>query len=498
VAQALADSPLFFLENRAERLRLVQAAMKTTEQTQNSPPFTCLLLDDDVGLAGMMAKLVAGRGGQVKVCHTVASARAEVAQRPFDVAILDNRLPDGTGYEFYSQLVRSSPASVVVMITGAPELSQAVELTRNGLFDYLTKPVGADDFEALLARVQLRLRKVESQPDESALLGDAAVMREVKLQLQQAASHISATVLLLGETGTGKELAARLLHRLTFTDRADTAPYVAVNCPNVPSEMFEAELFGSEKGAYTGADRRRTGLVEAAEGGTLFLDEIAEVPLALQAKLLRFLESREYRCLGGTATRHFNGRVVTATNRSLAAEVRAGRFREDLMYRLDVFSIRLPPLREHAADLEPIADGLLTQLCGKYQRSKPGLNRQDLARLRGHAFPGNVRELRNLLERSLLRTNPAEQQLQIDLSWLQGTGQNSAQAAGQEATPPVPAAGRTLSALDQQEYDLIAKTLASEKGGIRRSAAKLGLTHQALLRRLQKWPELRQMAEPSE
>ena len=267
--------------------------MKFNGHTQSTQPFTCLLVDDDVGLAGMMAKLVAGRGGQVRVCHTIAAARAEVAQRSFDLAILDNRLPDGTGYEFYSHLVRACPNSVVVMITGAPELSQAVELTRNGLFDYLTKPVGADDFEALLSRAQLRLRKVESQQDGSALLGDAAVMRELKLQLQQAAAHVKATVLLLGETGTGKELAARFLHRLTFGDQADAAPYVAVNCPNVPAEMFEAELFGSEKGAYTGADRRRTGLVEAAEGGTLFLDEIAEVPLALQAKLLRFLESRE-------------------------------------------------------------------------------------------------------------------------------------------------------------------------------------------------------------
>jgi DNA-binding NtrC family response regulator len=472
--------------------------MKPTGHTQGAKTFTCLLVDDDVGLAGMMSKLVAGRGGDATVCHTISAARTEAAKRGFDVAILDNRLPDGTGYEFYPQLMRLSPASVVVMITGAPELSQAVELTRNGLFDYLTKPVGADDFEALLGRVQLRLRNTEPQTDGSTLLGEAAVMREVKLQLQQAAGHLNATVLLLGETGTGKEVAARLLHRLTFAERADTAPYVAVNCPNVPAEMFEAELFGSEKGAYTGADRRRTGLVEAAEGGTLFLDEIAEVPLALQARLLRFLESREYRTLGGTAMRHFGGRVVAATNRSLAAEVRAGRFREDLMYRLDVFSIRLPPLREHPADLELIADGLLTQLCNKYQRSKPGVKPQDMAQLRTHSFPGNVRELRNLLERSLLRSDLAEPHLRMDLAWLQAHAQEVPAAPAPESAVPTPPAVRGLTLLEQQEYDLIARTLTSEKGGIRRSAAKLGLTHQALLRRLQKWPELRQMANASE
>jgi DNA-binding NtrC family response regulator len=472
--------------------------MKSNGQTQETKAFTCLLVDDDVGLAGMMAKLVGGRGGDVSVCHTIASARAQAAQGRFDLAILDNRLPDGTGYEFYSQLVRSSPNSVVVMITGAPELSQAVELTRNGLFDYLTKPIGADDFEALLDRVQLRLRNAKVQEDEGALLGGSEKMREVKVQLQQAATHVNTTVLLLGETGTGKELAARYLHRLTFAARADSTPYVAVNCPNVPAEMFEAELFGSEKGAYTGADRRRTGLVETAEGGTLFLDEIAEVPLALQAKLLRFLESREYRPLGGTGTRSFKGRVVAATNRTLAAEVRVGRFREDLMYRLDVFSVRLPPLREHPDDVDLIAEGLLAQLCEKYQRPKPSLRPHDLVVLRGHTFPGNVRELRNLLERSLLRTDPTDPQLRMDLTWLKSREEELASQVSPPPGAPATPAGRTLTAIEQQEYDLIARTLASEKGGIRRSAAKLGLTHQALLRRLQKWPELRQMVEPSE
>jgi DNA-binding NtrC family response regulator len=479
---------------------MIQSVMKSTGQTKIPEPltFTCLLVDDDIGLAGMMAKLVVGKGGEPCICHTIAAARAELARRQFDLVILDNRLPDGTGYQFYSHLVRTAPASVVVMITGAPELSQAVELTRNGLFDYLTKPLSADEFEALLARAQLRLRKPEPSEGESTLLGHSPAMRDVTLQLQQAGRHTNATVLLVGETGTGKELAAKFLHRLTFGDRAAEVPYVAVNCPNVPAEMFEAEVFGSEKGAYTGADRRRTGLVEAAEGGTLFLDEIAEIPLPLQAKLLRFLESREYRSLGGTDMRQFHGRVIAATNRSLPAEVRAGRFREDLMYRLDVFSIRLPALREHAADIETIAEALLSQLCEKYQRPRPRLRPEDLAALHGHAFPGNVRELRNLLERSLLRADPADAQLSIDLTWLKGEDGSVSYGAEQlAAIPPFPAT-RPLSAVEQQEYDLIAKVLASEKGGIRRSAARLGLTHQALLRRLQKWPELRQMADPSE
>ena len=472
--------------------------MKPTASFRSGGQFSCLLVDDDAGLAGMFARLVSEEGGEAFACHTIAAARAQIAQRSFDLAILDNSLPDGTGYEFYSHLVRRSPDSVVVMITGAPELTQAVELTRNGLFDYLTKPVNVDDFTALLRRARLRLRQPEVEADTGALEGTSPAMREVFLQLQQAARHLETAVLLLGETGTGKDLAARLLHRLTFGEQAAKAPYVALNCPNVPAEMFEAELFGSEKGAYTGAERRRTGLVEAAEGGTLFLDEVAEIPLALQSKLLRFLESREYRSLGATNTCHFAGRVVAATNRSLAGEVRAGRFREDLMYRLDVFSILLPPLRAHPEDVDGIAEALLGQLCGKYQRTKPRLKPNDLAALRGHSFPGNVRELRNLLERSLLRTEPDTEHLSMDLAWLKGRGEPTPSLDGEPGTMVVAPPNRQLTVLEQQEYELIAKALQSEHGGIRRSAAKLGLTHQALLRRLQKWPELRQVATDSE
>jgi len=463
----------------------------------NASPFSCLLVDDDNGFASMLARMVAEEGGQPLVCNNLSGARSQVTQKSFDLVILDNRLPDGTGYEFYPQLARRCPSSLVVMITGAPELSQAVELTRNGLFDYLTKPLSADDFSALLRRTRLRMGHSDRDDQDESLLGESPVMRETVLQLRQAARHLHAPVLLLGETGTGKDLAARYLHKLTFEDRAPKAPYVALNCPNVPVEMFEAELFGSEKGAYTGADRRRTGLVEAAEGGTLFLDEVAEIPLPMQAKLLRFLESREYRALGATEMRRFNGRVVAATNRSLPDEVRAGRFREDLMYRLDVFSLRLPPLREHLADVDHLAKALLARLCSKYERGNLTIKPQDLEALRGHTFPGNVRELRNLLERSLLRTDPGAQELVMDLAWLKHRGASAAAPAASNHVSVVaqPPAERQLTPIEQQEYQLIANALREEKGGIRRAAAKLGLTHQALLRRLQKWPELRQVAE---
>jgi len=282
--------------------------------------------------------------------------------------------------------------------------------------------------------------------------------------------------------------------------------------------MFEAELFGSEKGSYTGADRRRTGLVEAAEGGTLFLDEVAEIPLPLQAKLLRFLESREYRSLGSTMMRRFNGRVVAATNRDLRAEVAQGRFRADLLFRLDVFSVRLPPLRERPEDIQPLAESLLTALSEKYGRMRPNLRAADLAALMSYSFPGNVRELRNLIERSLLRLAPTEHWLPLDLSWLQSATSITPVANITPYVPPIPAGMQDrspsrgvsgisgvsvpttvppgLTPIEEQEYQLIARALEESDGSIRKAASKVGLSHQTLLRRLQRWPELRRTQEP--
>jgi transcriptional regulator with PAS, ATPase and Fis domain len=221
----------------------------------------------------------------------------------------------------------------------------------------------------------------------------------------------------------------------------------------------------------------------------LFLDEITEMPLAQQAKLLRFLESREYRPLGTSALQTFSGRIIAATNRSLAEEVKRGKFREDLMYRLTVATVHLPALREHLADLEPIVENLLSQLCEKYRRKRPFLTATDVELLRIYHFPGNVRELRNLLERALLRTADESQWLVFDAGWLQAAPEVPNPSAQNVSVPPE----RQLNAIDLQEYRLIQQALQAEAGGIRRAATRLGITHQALLRRLEKWPELRRI-----
>ena len=481
--------------------------MATQDASIRTPrTFSCLILEDDESFAPLVMQLVRGAGGEPFHCATLADARRTMAGRTFDLLLLDNHLPDGKVYDFFDELCRRNPDAPAIMITGASDLTEAIALTRNGLLDYLTKPVDTAVLERSLQRALLRIARRESGSGPGAALGESAPMQAVFRQLQQAARHPGAAVLVVGESGVGKDIAVRTLHRLTHGDAAETVPYVAINCAAVPADMFEAELFGAERGAYTGADRKRAGLVASAQGGTLFLDEIGEVPLAQQAKLLRFLENREFRPLGGTESRQFSGRVITATNRNLRAEVAAGRFREDLLFRIEVITVAIPPLRERPDDIPALIEGVLADLALKYGVPAPLLKPDDVVVLQRHSFPGNVRELRNILERSLLRTSPESRWLDLDRTWLAARGTvataptpqppfpspssclTAPTAAHDEALPP----DRTsLTPLETQEYRLIRSTLAECRGGIRRAAAKLGLSPQALLRRLDKWPELR-------
>lgn len=465
----------------------------------SSALFSCLMVEDDLAFATLVSQLVREEGGLTTHCKSIAEARVVTAQRSFDLVLLDNHLPDGKAYDFFDQVSRRNPEAPVIMITGLPALNEAISLTRNGLFDYLTKPVDTDALTDCLRRARLRMRQAGA-PEQVESFGNAPTMRQLLDELGKAARHPAATVLLTGESGAGKDIAARTLHRLTFGDKAAQAPYVAVNSAAIPADMFEAELFGAERGAYTGADKKRPGLVSSAQGGTLFLDEVAEVPMPLQAKLLRFLEGREFRPLGSTVNESFNGRFVAATNKSLHAEVAAGRFREDLLYRIEVFAIEVPALRNRREDIPGLSEFLLAQLARKYGRPAPLLKAEDVAALQAHDFPGNVRELRNILERGLLRTDEGARWLAIDSAWLRAAAppQNAARDAGSVPAPTtvvddaLPPERAGLSPLEAQEYRMIRAGLFDSRGGIRRTAAKLGLSPQALLRRLEKWPELRQ------
>ena len=459
------------------------------KKTDETPPgFSCLILEDEAGIAEMLAEAVAAAGGLPAIASTIECAKALVARQDFDIFFLDHGLPDGKGGDFFSALRQQGLLAPCIMLTGRPEIQLAVELTRNGLFDYLTKPVELRHLLNCLQRAVAHAAATQSSLQGFGLVDSSRSMKSVRRRVSQAAANPRTTILITGETGVGKDLIARSIHQLTFQKTEPAPPMIVLNCSNLPADMFEAELFGAAKGAYTGAHQSRTGLAAAAQGSTLFLDEIAEVPLPLQAKLLQFLETREYRRLGHTDTLRFDGRIIAATNQPLEAAVQAGTFRADLWYRLDVFNIHIPPLRERMEDVTPLVEFLLDSLCRKYERPRPIPKPEDLGALQTHDFPGNVRELRNIIERSLLQTPADSHWLELDRTWLR---RPRAPAPVENAAAALAGSERTLNPIEEQEYTLIRKTLADSGGLIRRTAAKLGMSHQSLLRRLEKWPELK-------
>ncbi len=436
-----------------------------------------LIVDDDPDFACLLTEAVRQSGHRVVTCRTIEEARAALNEHHFDFVVLDQHLPDGLGGDFFQQMRDRGITSPTVMLTGNPDISVALDLTRRGLVAYLVKPLELQEVLAIMRRAAAELTPLTLAP----------AMCLAEQLVKHAAANPPATVLITGETGTGKEVMARRIHELTHEGAESMPLFALLNCAAVPAEMFEAELFGAERGAYTGAHQQRGGLVDAAQGGTLFLDEIGEMALGLQAKLLHFLESHEYRHLGSTTLRSFSGRIIAATNRPLHNDVAEGRFRADLFYRLDVLSIHLPPLRARLQDLDRLVETLLQTLAAKYRRTKPNVRPEDIALLERHDFPGNIRELRHLLERSLLRSAPASAWLEIDPEWKR-----------KFVRPPPPDCPLRsshippeLSTIDAQEYASIGEALRAEDGAVRRSAARLGLTHQALLRRLRKWPGLR-------
>ena len=460
------------------------------EDRVSDKPFSALIVEDDPVCATILASLITEIGGKCIISTSLEDARQTVNKHTFDVFLLDHFLPDGKGSDFYYELRNLNKTIPAIMITAAPDLLTAVELTRDGLFDYFTKPYDTAKVKNTIKRAVHHATPSSFDWGSVGLVGRSPVMTKIAQLISKAAANPEATILLTGETGTGKDMCARLVHELTFHEKNSAAPYISLNCPTLPSEMFEAELFGAEKGAYTGAYQNRLGLVEAANAGTLFLDEIAEVPLALQSKLLQFMETRVYRRLGSVQSKTFTGRLITATNRDLVKEVEAGRFRADLWYRLEVFMIHMPPLRDRREDIGDLVETLLEKLSIKHRRTKPIVQPEDLNILRSYDFPGNVRELRNLLERSLLLTAPESHWLELDRSW------EKTKKIVINTPPPIPK--RQLSPLEAQEYEVIEQALRQENGVIRRAASRLGMGHQSLLRRLEKWPELRELLPQKE
>jgi two-component system, NtrC family, response regulator AtoC len=441
---------------------------------------TILLVDDDRSFGAMAATALRREGFAVTLARSLHEARKEVAREAPGLVVLDRRLPDGDGLSYLEELRAGLPGVPVVIVTANNEIASAVDAIRSGAADYLVKPVELADL-AMKARqavgtVRLRDRLQQAEQELSGRRRLAPWKSEsfgrVIAMLDRIAGSPRSPVLFLGETGSGKEVLARYLHARTF---GEDAPFVHVNCAALPATTIESELFGYERGAFTDARVARRGLAEVANGGTLFLDEVGELPIDLQPKILTFLDSGRFRKLGGVAEQSSTARVVAATNRDLQKQIAAGAFREDLWFRLSVFRMDVPPLRERPEDVLPLALAMLADLAAELGRRDVRLSARALERLAGYPFPGNVRELRSILERTLVLASGPE----LDLDVLAGAAGGTPAPAGDAFRvdgPPV----------DMEELQRrYARYVLEQLGGKRMDAARaLGISYPTFLKRI--------------
>lgn len=445
-----------------------------------------LIADDEPSMRRILATVLRDDGNDVVEAASVADALACLRRERLDAAIVDQRFSDGTGSQILAAAMELDVTLPVIVITAFATVELAVEMMRAGAFDFLPKPFHPEAVKACLRRASERSRLtrqnqlLRAEVIERAggdIVGGSPAMEAVRRQIAQVAPT-NASVLVLGETGTGKELVARAIHRAS---RRSGEPFIAINCAAMPEGLLESELFGHEKGSFTGADRVREGLFEAADGGTLFLDEAGEMSLPLQAKLLRVLNDGIVTRVGATSGRHCDVRLIAATNVDLARAINDGRFRQDLYYRLSVFPVQLPPLRARLADLASIAAHLLTRIAVDLAVPVRRLSPEAMTMLKNHPWPGNIRELRNVLEGAAIVTDsdliePEDIHLPPDPSTaLSGT----ATLAPDEST--------TLKeALTELERRLITQALAAAKGVQAEAARRLGVSRSDLLYKIRR------------
>jgi two-component system response regulator FlrC len=432
-----------------------------------------LVVEDDEGLREALTETLAGAGYETLAAGGAAAALELLGAEPVALVVSDVRMDGMDGHALLREIKSRRGNVPVLMMTAFGTVSSAVEAMRLGAADYLIKPFEA---ETLIAKV--RQFHVPPAGDGDLIAADARMCEIVQLAARVAASD--ATVLLSGESGTGKEVLARFIHRRS---RRAEGPFVAINCAAIPENMLEATLFGHEKGAFTGAVAATPGKFEQAQNGTLLLDEISEMPLALQAKLLRVLQERELERLGGRRTIALDVRVLATTNRNLREEVAAGRFREDLYYRLNVFPLAIAPLRERPNDILPLARRLLARPARLAGRALPAISPAAEARLLAHDWPGNVRELDNLMQRALI-LQPGSVIEAPDLSFESGH---------REAVPAQASAAAETESLDADlkghEQRLILEALRAQSGSRKEAAERLGISPRTLRYKLARMRE---------
>jgi DNA-binding NtrC family response regulator len=446
---------------------------------------TILIVDDDEAMREGLAEAISDFGHRAISAASGRAALTALAADPVDAILVDFRMPDMDGLELIRRIRDGAGGRVppIAVLTAFASASNTIEAMRLGAFDHLPKPIGRQELGGLLERMVRRSPRDPSpalpeSADNEALVGQSVAMREIQKVIGLVADT-DATVLITGETGTGKEVVARAIHR--FGRRAD-GPFVAVNSAAIPAELLESELFGHARGAFTGAVADRRGAFRDADKGTLFLDEIGDMPLAMQAKILRALQERSVTPLGGRP-QHVDVRVIAATHRDLAARIREGLFREDLYYRINVVPVHVPPLRERLADIIPLAEHFVDEVSGSAKR----LSADAAARLLAHPWPGNVRELRNAVERAVVLSR--------------GQDIGAAELGFLAADGAVPAAetdwlaGDLAGAVARLEAAMIERALRDTAGNRAEAARRLGIHRQLLYSKARRFGIA--MSEPS-
>ena len=445
-----------------------------------------LIVEDDAALNQMLQFHFEDQGFIVDGAAGCADALALVGRQTYDLILLDQQLPDGTGIGLLEQLIAAQPDQQVVMMTGQHDLELAIEAVQKGAADFVHKPVKTDELSQTIARllenrrlsleVEVLRQMAPSPRQDRDLIGRSAVMLAVSKEIALSARS-AATVLITGESGTGKEVVARLVHQHSGRE----GPFVAINCAAIVENLLESELFGHEKGSFTGAQARKLGKFELAMDGTLFLDEVGELAPSLQAKLLRALQERVFERVGGTQQIATTCRVIAATNRDLMAEVAAGRFREDLIYRLRVIHIRMPALRERREDIPLLAEGLLARIAERADKPLPQLTERAMSVLQVYDWPGNVREMENLLTQAMVHARNGI--ITPDLLVFTGRSEQAVEGAAEQVSPEA----LVLRTLDQVEEEHVQRVLRYTGGHKGRTSDILGISRPALDRKIVKY-----------
>ncbi len=444
---------------------------------------TILVVDDESLIRFALNDRLTADGYRVVEAETAAQAIAR-SQDGVDLVLLDYKLPDGDGLSVLKRIKEQHPDTLVILLTAHQSVELAVEAMKQGAYHYANKPFNLDEISLLVAKAlettELRrevrtLRESQAQPYSfDRIVGEGAAVAAVKALLKKVASSPASTVLLTGESGTGKDLAAKVLH---YNSARAGKPFMNITCSALPEALMESELFGHERGAFTGADRQKRGLFETADGGTVFLDEIGEMVPGLQAKLLRFLEEKTFKRVGGAVDIKVDVRVIAATNRNLQEEVKQGKFREDLFYRLNVLPISLPPLRDRADDIPRLVTFYIDVYNTEFKKKIRGVTPEAMEQIKHHPWPGNIRELRNAIERAMLLSEGA----MLEASDFSAGG---AVAMRLGESVELPAAGLDL---EQLERSLVVQALERTGWNQTKAAALLGLNRDQIRYRVEKF-----------